>query len=44
MEASHAQHVLYCKILRLLFKFNLVPRTAKDEEEFIKELVKIIKI
>jgi hypothetical protein len=34
----------YAQILRLLFKYNLVPRTAEEEMKFIQELIAILKI
>ncbi len=44
MEALNTQHQQYTQILRLLFKFNLVPRSHEDEQAFILELTKILEI
>jgi len=36
------RELLYAQIMRLLFKYNLVPENQKDELAFIKELNRLL--
>lgn len=35
---------LYAAVVRLLFKYNLVPETTEQEQAFMRELVELLKL
>ena len=44
MDGVTNRERLKVQILRLLFKYNLVPNSLQEEEKFIRELVEILQI
>ncbi len=43
-EAAMNKDFLYSQILRILFKYNLVPRSSEQETAFRKELAELLKL
>ncbi len=44
MDSEKTRNQQYVQILRLLFKYDLVPKSTEDEVKFIRELTDILKL